>query len=320
MKKAPSSPPIRKVIIPAAGWGTRFLPMTKVLPKELVPILNRPSIDLLVDEALASGIEEIILVISPRKQEIMRYFEKNVPLERELVLKKKLGLLRQVKKTNREALIRVVYQYEQLGLGHAVLTGARFFDDEPFAVILGDDLIKAQTPVIKQMIAEYEKHQASIVGVQTVASAKLSQYGVVCPLDASQRDQTVFEISGAVEKPTPGSAPSNKAILGRYIFNYSIVKHLKKLRASGGREINLVDCFADYLREEKIYAYEFEGTRYDLGSIEGFTRATIDYALENSEIKTAIKRHISRLAEGFASDRPDPDGAGDLANPEGGKD
>ena len=140
--------------------------MTKIIPKELVPILNRPSIDLLVDEAIESGIEEIILVISTRKQEIMKYFEPNIPLEKELKSKNKLELLKHVKKTNREAVIRVVYQYEQLGLGHAILTGARFFNDEPFAVILGDDLIKSKVPVIKQMIEQYEKYNCSILGVQ----------------------------------------------------------------------------------------------------------------------------------------------------------
>ena len=296
MKMTNKNQIVKKLIIPAAGWGTRFLPMTKIIPKELVPILNRPSIDLLVDEAIASGIEEIILVISPRKQEIVKYFEKNEQLEKELESKNKINLLTQVKKTNRNAVIRVVYQYEQLGLGHAVLMGARYFDDEPFAVILGDDLIKSDVPVIKQMIEQYEKYQSSIIGVQTIDNKKLSQYGVVKPLNNHEKDQQLFEISGAIEKPSITKAPSNKAILGRYIFNYSIVKYLKKLKVTNGHEINLVDCFDEYLKEEKLYAYEFKGNRYDLGSIEGFTLATIDYAIENSEISDSIKQHIVKLA------------------------
>ena len=154
---------VKKVIIPAAGWGTRFLPMTKIIPKELVPILNRPSIDLLVDEAINSGIEEIILVISTRKQEIMKYFQPNIPLEEELKSKNKWELLKHVKKTNRDAIIRVVYQYEQLGLAHAILTGARFFKNEPFAVILGDDLIKSKIPVIKQMMNESNKIKVQVL-------------------------------------------------------------------------------------------------------------------------------------------------------------
>ena len=295
---------VKKVIIPAAGWGTRFLPMTKIIPKELVPILNRPSIDLLVDEAINSGIEEIILVISTRKQEIMKYFQPNIPLEEELKSKNKWELLKHVKKTNRDAIIRVVYQYEQLGLAHAILTGARFFKNEPFAVILGDDLIKSKIPVIKQMMDEYDKLGSSIVGVQNVEFDKLNKYGIVKPKNISEKNNKLFEISGAVEKPLPQKAPSSKAILGRYIFNYSIVKFLENLDYSNENtgEINLVDCFDKYLKEEKIYAYEFEGKRYDLGSIEGFTMATIDYSLENSDISSAIKKHIMNLASEIYSE------------------
>lgn len=294
---------VKKLIIPAAGWGTRFLPMTKIIPKELVPILNRPSIDLLVDEAIDSGIEEIILVISTRKQEIMKYFEPNIPLEKELKSKNKLELLKHVKKTNREAVIRAVYQYEQLGLGHAILTGARFFKNEPFAVILGDDLIKSKKPVIKQMIEVYEKLNFSILGVQSVPKDKINKYGIVKPLNENEKDSKLFEISGAIEKPSPSKAPSQKAILGRYIFNYSIVKYLEKLEPKSHLdEINLVDCFEDYLKEEKIYAYEFEGIRYDLGSIEGFALATIDFGIENEEISETIKNHILKLASSIYSD------------------
>lgn len=293
---------IKKVIIPAAGWGTRFLPMTKIIPKELVPILNRPSIDLLVDEAINSGIEEIILVISTRKQEIMKYFEPNIPLEKELKSKGKIGLLKHVKKTNRETVIRVVYQYEQLGLGHAILTGARFFKDEPFAVILGDDLIKSEVPVIKQMIDIYDKYKSSILGVQVIPKEKLNKYGIVKPKNPNEVNNQIFEISGAVEKPSIDKAFSQKAILGRYIFNYSIVKHLENLKPKNGDEINLVDCFSTYLKEEKIYAYEFEGIRYDLGSIEGFALATIDYGIENPEISNSVKQHILKIAAKIYSD------------------
>lgn len=287
---------IKKLIIPAAGWGTRFLPMTKIIPKELVPILNRPSIDLLVDEAIQSGIEEIILVISTRKQEIMKYFQKNIPLEKELKSKNKLELLRNVKKTNREAVIRVVYQYEQLGLAHAILTGAKFFKNEPFAVILGDDLIKSDVPVIKQMINEYNKLNASIIGVQTISKSKLNLYGIIKPKNKDDSNKKVFEIAGAIEKPNPEKAPSHKAILGRYIFNYSIVKHLEKSEYLSNTEVNLVDFFDDYLEEEKMYAYEFDGVRYDLGSIEGFVQATIDYSVENDEIGDIIQQHILKVA------------------------
>ncbi len=295
---------VKKVIIPAAGWGTRFLPMTKIIPKELVPILNRPSIDLLVDEAINSGIEEIILVISTRKQEIMKYFQPNIPLEEELKSKNKWELLKHVKKTNRDAVIRVVYQYEQLGLAHAILTAARFFKNEPFAVILGDDLIKSKIPVIKQMMNEYDKLGCSIIGVQNVEFDKLNKYGIVKPKNNNEKNNKLFEISGAIEKPSLQKAPSSKAILGRYIFNYSIVKFLEDLDYynNNSGEINLVDCFDKYLKEEKIYAYEFDGKRYDLGSIEGFAMATIDYSLENKDISHTIKKHIMNLASEIYSE------------------
>ncbi|MGL6124916.1 MAG: UTP--glucose-1-phosphate uridylyltransferase [Metamycoplasmataceae bacterium] len=292
---------IKKLIIPAAGWGTRFLPMTKIIPKELLPILNRPSIDILVDEAIDSGIEEIILVISTRKQEIMKYFEPNIPLENELKLKNKHELLKKIKKTNREAVIRVVYQYEQLGLGHAILVGAKFFNDEPFAVILGDDLIQSNVPAIKQLMDKYNECQSSILGVQTVDSKDLDKYGIVIPKRKLEKNDHFFEINGAVEKPKIQDAPSDKAVLGRYIFNYSIVKHLTNQlkKRDPEKEFDLIDVFEEYMKEEKIYAFEFEGTRFDLGSIKGFSLATIHYALKDKEIGEDIKNYIIKLAEEF---------------------
>ncbi|MGL4343131.1 MAG: UTP--glucose-1-phosphate uridylyltransferase [Metamycoplasmataceae bacterium] len=297
MKKSTNQSPIKKLIIPAAGWGTRFLPMTKVIPKELVPILNRPSLDLLVDEAIESGIDEVILVISTRKQQIMSYFQPNLLLEEELKNKEKHSLLKKIKKTNREAIIRVVYQYEQLGLGHAILTGAKFFYNEPFAVILGDDLIKSDSPAIKQLIDFYDKTHSSVLGVQSVQEDKVNLYGIVSPKNEQEKNNKFFEIKGAVEKPHIGSAPSNKAILGRYIFNYSIVdllekETLKHKKNGHSHEIDLVSVFDDLMKKEKIYAYEFEGTRFDLGSIEGFAKATISYSLDNPEISKEIKRYI----------------------------
>ena len=289
---------IKKLIIPAAGWGTRFLPMTKIIPKELLPILNRPSIDLLVDEAIESGIEEIILVISTRKQEIMEYFEPNIPLEKELQSKNKHELLKNIRETNREAVIRVVYQYEQLGLGHAILVGAKFFNDEPFAVILGDDLIQSDVPAIKQLMDKYEECESSILGVQSVAQEDLNKYGIVIPKHGSEKNDNFFEIEGAVEKPQIKDAPSNKAVLGRYVFNYSIVKHLEDglKNRDTGKEFDLIDAFENYMKEEKIYAYEFEGLRFDLGSIKGFSLATIHYALKNEEIKDDIAKNIKEIA------------------------
>lgn len=297
MKKQQEKNKIKKLIIPAAGWGTRFLPMTKVIPKELVPILNKPSLDLLVEEAIAANIEEVVLVISTRKHQIMDYFQTNKDLENELKKKNKIKLLKKVEQTNKETIIRVVYQYEQLGLAHAILTGAKFFYNEPFAVILGDDLIKAKTPAIKQLMNFYEKKPYSILGVQSVEKDKIPLYGIVQAKNPEEKNNNFFEISRAVEKPKQEHAPSNKAISGRYIFNYSIVDFLEKAtlkhkKEKKNNEIELADVLVEYMKHEPVFAYEFSGTRFDLGSIEGFAKATISYSLEHPDIKNEIKRYL----------------------------
>ncbi|AIA29698.1 UTP glucose 1 phosphate uridyltransferase [Mycoplasmopsis californica HAZ160_1] len=286
--------PVKKLIIPAAGWGTRFLPLTKIVHKELVPILNRPSLDLLVDEALNSGIEEIILIICERKKNIINLFQPNQELEIELSQKNKIKLLEEVRLTNRQNKIKFVYQEEQQGLGHALACAKDLIGNEPFAVILGDDLIKSSIPAIKQLIDFYNQTGVNILGVQSVTDENVHKYGIVQPLNIGEKDLKSFEIKGAVEKPTLDSAPSNKAILGRYVFNPEILNILSNLEYDGKNEIQVVDAFAKLQNEfqQKIYAFEFEGTRYDLGSIDGFVKATIDYALENDEIKASISDYI----------------------------
>ncbi len=283
---------IKKVIIPAAGWGTRFLPLTKVVHKELVPVLNKPIIHHLVEEASNSGIEEVILIISPRKMEIMNYFEKNIELETMLKEKGKIELLHKVKSTRKIIKVKFAIQNEQLGLGHAIFMGADLTQNEPFAVILGDDLIKSKTPAIKQLIDAYEKTGSSIIGVQDIEPEYIHKYGVVLPKIDSEKEQEIFEIAGAVEKPKKEDAPSNKAILGRYVFTPILMHLLRDLKPGIGNEINVVDAFDKLIKKEKIHALTFEGTRYDLGSIEGFVKATIDYALENEEIKDSITKFI----------------------------
>lgn len=290
---------IRKLIIPAAGWGTRFLPMTKVVHKELVPILNKPTIDFLVEESLKSGIEEIILVISQRKNELSDYFKINDALEYELESKNKNDLLEIVRATNRESFIKVVYQNEQLGLGHAIYKAAKKINNEPFAVILGDDLISSEVPAILQLIKQYEITQSSIVGVQTVPIEDVNKYGIVDPTRSEEKELRLFEIKGAVEKPEAKLAPSHKAILGRYVFTPEILPILKKIKPGIGGEIQLVDAFEELMQTQKIYAYEFEGTRYDLGSVEGFAKAIIDYSLKEESIKDSIKEHIKNICSKF---------------------
>lgn len=288
---------IKKVIIPAAGWGTRFLPMTKVVHKELVPVLNKPIIHHLAKEAAEAGVEEIIIIISPRKLDILRYFTVNAGLESELESKGKIKLLHKVKETNTLIKVSIAIQNEQLGLGHAIFMAADQTNNEPFGVILGDDLIDAKTPAIGQLIKAYEQTGFSIIGVQTIEGKNVEKYGVVKPVNADEKDNKLFEISGAVEKPSQENAPSNKAILGRYIFTPELMPILRNLKPGKGNEINVVDAFGDLIKsDQKIYAYEFEGTRYDLGSIEGFVKAQIDYALKNDEIKDVIKEHIKKIA------------------------
>ncbi|WP_029513631.1 UTP--glucose-1-phosphate uridylyltransferase [Mycoplasmopsis primatum] len=285
---------VKKLIIPAAGWGTRFLPMTKIVHKELVPILDTPLINYLVDEAVNSGIEEIYIVISKRKKDILKFFEVNEPLEAELNEKGKIELLKKVKATNRSNLIKIVFQESQNGLGHALACAKEVIGNEPFAIILGDDLIKSQIPATKQLIDFYNKTGANILGVQTIANEYVSKYGIVHPINQNEKNNKYFKIDGAVEKPTLDKAPSNKAILGRYVFNPEILDILLKIKYDGKNEIQVVDAFNELmtLHNQDIYAFEFEGTRYDLGSIEGFVKANIDYALENKDIKNKIKEHI----------------------------
>lgn len=293
--------PVRKVIIPAAGWGTRFLPMTKVVHKELVPVLNKPIIHYLAKEAALAGIEEIILVISPRKLEILQYFTTNQLLENELREKGKIQLLGLVSETNNIAKVSIAIQNQQLGLGHALSVASDLVGNEPFAVILGDDLIDSTKPAIGQLIKAYNQTGCSILGVQSVDLKDVSKYGIVQPDNPKEKNKKIFKIKTAVEKPSVEDAPSNKAILGRYVFTPKFMEALNKIKkgwnskASG--ELNVVDAFPLVMKDEDILAFEFEGKRYDLGSMEGFVKANIDYALKDEEISDSIKKHIQKAIE-----------------------
>lgn len=290
---------VRKLIIPAAGLGTRFLPMTKIIHKELTPILDTPLINYLVDEAVESGIEEIYIIISEKKKNILKFFEVNKALEKELKEKGKITLLNKIQKTNRINLIKTVIQFNQNGLGHALACAKEVINNEPFAIILGDDLIKSKTPVTKQLIDFYNKTGENILGVQNVPDEYVNKYGIVIPTNSSEKNNKSFEIKGAVEKPAIDKAPSNKAILGRYVFNPEILDILSKISYDGKNEIQIVDAFDELINKyhQKIYALEFEGTRYDLGSIEGFVKANIDYALDNECIKDKILSYIKEKVE-----------------------
>lgn len=284
---------VKKVIIPAAGWGTRFLPLTKTVHKELIPVLNKPIIHYLVEEAIASGIEEVILVISPRKLEILKYFNVNVGLEHQLKKTGKIELLHKVESTNKLAKISISIQNEQLGLGHAIFMAADMINDEPFGVILGDDLISSKEPALKQLIDVYNRTGSSVLGVQSIPMDHISKYGVMIPKNESDAFKDEFKIKGAIEKPKAEDAPSNKAILGRYIFTPELMPLLRTLKPGTGNEINVVDAFEELIKmDQDIIAFTFKGTRYDLGSIEGFVKATIDFALKEESIKESIMEFI----------------------------
>lgn len=285
--------PIKKVVIPAAGWGTRFLPLTKVVHKELVPVLNKPIIHYLVEEAVASGIEEVVLVISPRKLEILKYFNVNSALQYQLESQGKIELLHKVQATNKLAKITIAIQNEQLGLGHAIFTAADITGDEPFGVILGDDLIDSEVPALKQLIDVYNKTGSSVLGVQSIPKQHISKYGVMIPKNEDDASKDLFVIKGAIEKPKAENAPSDKAILGRYVFTPELMPILRGLKPGVGNEINVVDAFGQLMdKNQEILAYTFKGTRYDLGSIEGFVKATIDFALKDETISDSIKEYI----------------------------
>lgn len=286
---------VRKAIIPAAGYGTRFLPATKALPKEMLPIINKPTIQYIVEEAVVAGIEDIIIVTGKPKRAIEDHFDKNYELEFELEKKGKLELLEKVQQPTNLANIYYVRQKEMAGLGDAILTAKSFIGDEPFAVLLGDDIVVSEDiPATKQLIDQYEKTGSSVVGVQTVADDQTHRYGII---DPTSKEDRLYKVKQFVEKPKSGTAPSNLAILGRYLLTPGIFKHLEKKQVGAGGEIQLTDAIQMLNEEEKVYAYDFSGKRYDVGETDGFVKTTIDFALKG-ELKDEILSYMKeKIAE-----------------------
>ena len=281
---------VKKAIIPAAGLGTRFLPATKAMPKEMLPIVDKPTIQYIVEEAIQSGIEDIIIVTSNTKRAIEDHFDTNFELEENLRRTGKTELLKKVKEA--EVDIHYIRQKEPLGLGHAVWCARKFIGDEPFAVLLGDDIVVADTPGLKQLIDKYDKTGCSIVGVQQVADDETDRYGIV---DPKNKDGRLYEVNTFVEKPKLGTAPSNLAIMGRYVFTPEIFKHLDKHKIGAGGEIQLTDAIQMLNEEQKVYAYDFEGKRYDVGETLGFVTTTIEFALKDERIKDDVYRFIQDI-------------------------
>lgn len=274
---------VRKAIIPAAGLGTRFLPATKAQPKEMLPIVDKPTLQYIIEEAVESGIEEILIITGRNKQSIENHFDKSVELELELEKSGKFDLLEEIRQISDLVNIHYIRQKEPKGLGHAIYCAKSFIGNEPFAVLLGDDIVyNPKKPCLKQMIECYDKYQTSILGVQEVADEDVNKYGIV---DGKQIEDRIYTVKDLVEKPSKEEAPSNVAILGRYIINPTIFEILEHTKPGKGGEIQLTDGLKELSEKEDMYAYIFEGRRYDVGDKQGFLEATVEYALRRDDLK-----------------------------------
>ncbi|HEY8056915.1 MAG TPA: UTP--glucose-1-phosphate uridylyltransferase GalU [Terriglobales bacterium] len=293
--------PIRKAVFPAAGLGTRFLPATKAQPKEMLPLVDKPIIQYGVEEALDSGIDEIVIVTGRGKNSIEDHFDVSFELERMLEEKGKTDLLAVVREISDMIHVSYVRQKEALGLGHAVLTAEKLIGDEPFAVLLADDVIDAPVPVIRQMLDVYEATGASVVAVEKIPGEAISSYGVVKP--AAHQDGFLphqfqgpaVRIEDLVEKPRLQDAPSDLAVVGRYLLTPGIFKHLKKMQRGAGGEIQLTDAMRALAQEEPFYAYQFQGRRHDTGDKLGFLQATVELALRREDLGTAFRQYLHAL-------------------------
>lgn len=285
---------VKKAIIPAAGLGTRFLPATKAMPKEMLPIVDKPTIQYIVEEAVESGIEDIIIVTGKGKRAIEDHFDHSFELENNLFEKGKLELLKEVQKSSKLVDIHYIRQKEPKGLGHAIWCARKFIGNEPFAVLLGDDIVRAEKPCLQQMIEQYERHNSSIIGVQQVDDDEVSRYGIV---DGKLMGDRFYTVSSLVEKPKKEESPSNIAILGRYILSPKIFEILNNQQPGSGGEIQLTDAIAELNKYEAVYAYDFEGIRYDVGEKMGFIKTTIEFAMQHPDLKEEILKYLESLLE-----------------------
>ena len=273
---------VKKAIIPAAGLGTRFLPATKAQPKEMLPIVDKPTIQYIIEEAIASGIEEILIITGRNKKCIEDHFDKSVELEMELEKAGKSELLELVRDISDMVDIHYIRQKEPKGLGHAIHCAKTFVGNEPFAVLLGDDVVDSEVPCLKQLIDCYSEYKTTILGVQTVPESETNKYGIV---DGIHIEDRVYKVKDLVEKPSVDEAPSNVAILGRYIITPQMFDILENTEPGKGGEIQLTDALKTLISQEAMYAYNFEGRRYDVGDKLGFLQATIEFALKKDELR-----------------------------------
>ena len=273
---------VKKAIIPAAGLGTRFLPATKAQPKEMLPIVDKPTIQYIIEEAVEAGIQDIIIVTGRNKRSIEDHFDRSIELELELERGAKLEMLDMVKEISEMANIHYIRQKEPRGLGHAILAARHFIGDEPFAVLLGDDVVVSKQPCLGQMLDVFREYQTSILGVQTVAREVVDKYGIIA---GKQVDDRVYKVTDMVEKPSLEEAPSNVAVLGRYIITPEIFRFLETQDAGRGGEIQLTDALKRLAKEQAMYAYDFKGHRYDVGTKAVFIQANIEFALRTDELR-----------------------------------
>ncbi|HSO30471.1 MAG TPA: UTP--glucose-1-phosphate uridylyltransferase GalU [Candidatus Sulfomarinibacteraceae bacterium] len=287
---------VRKAVFPAAGWGTRFLPATKAQPKEMLPLVDKPIIQYAVEEAVAAGIEQVIIVTSSQKRAIEDHFDLSFELERLLEEKGEIEKLRQVRHISDLAQIAYVRQKEQLGLGHAVLMAKDLIGHEPFAVLLPDDVLISDRPVIGQLIHAYQQTHGSVVAVSQVPEAETSRYGIVGTTpDEHHHDPRLHRMNRIVEKPDPGTAPSTLAVIGRYILTPKIFDKLEQTQRGSGGEIQLTDGIEALMQEQSVYAYEFEGIRYDAGTTMGWLKATVELALNRQDLGAEFREHLKTL-------------------------
>lgn len=284
---------VTKAIIPAAGLGTRFLPATKAMPKEMLPIVDKPTIQYIVEEAIESGVEDIIVVTGKGKRAIEDHFDIAFELEHILEDKGKFDILEKVRKSSNVNL-HYIRQKEAKGLGHAVWCARNFIGNEPFAVLLGDDIVEAEVPCTKQLIQQYELTGRSVIGVQTVDVDQTDRYGIV---DPGERIDNLYKVNRFVEKPPKGQAPSNLAIMGRYVLTPDIFEYLGRHELGAGGEIQLTDAIQKLNEDQGVYAYDFQGTRYDVGEKIGFIMTTIDFALRNNDLRHLLMAGLEEIME-----------------------
>lgn len=290
---------IRKAVIPAAGLGTRFLPATKALAKEMLPIVDTPTIQYIIEEAVKSGIEEILIITNSNKHAMENHFDRNYELEDRLLASHKMEELKMIKDIADMANIYYIRQKEPKGLGHAILCAKSFIGDEPFAVLLGDDVVvnKTSKPALQQLVDAYQETHASVVGVQTVDKKDVSKYGIVEPSASHKAKGRLVKLTNMVEKPKVEEAPSQLAVLGRYVLTPEIFELLETQTEGAGNEIQLTDAIKRLMDRQAVYAYDFEGTRYDVGDKFGFIKATVDFALDREDLKDKVQDYLKELVE-----------------------